>query len=108
MEKLTFTHNWNNKLDCVAFTTLRLRNDRKYYIGGEVEVLEKHFSRGAYKIVDIKHFKIFQINEFMARVDTGYSRERCIEVIQTMYKNIVTNWNTQELSLILLTKSSTI
>lgn len=110
MEKLTFSHNWNNKLDCKAFTTLRLRNDRKYHKGQELEIIEKRFSagefsRGTFIIAEIKHLKIYQINEFIARLDTGFNREECITLIQTMYKKSAINWNEQDLSLILLIKA---
>lgn len=30
MNTLNFSKNWNNKLDCKVFTTLRLHNPNKY------------------------------------------------------------------------------
>ena len=29
-QNLNFSYNWNNKLECSAFTTIRLRNDDRY------------------------------------------------------------------------------
>ncbi len=104
MEKLKFSFNWNNKLDCKSFTTIRLRNDKKYFVNAELDVLLKDENKGVHNVLAVKHFKIFEINEFIAQIDTGYSRDECIKTIQTMYKNISINWNTQDLSLILITK----
>ena len=108
MNKLTFSFNWNNKLDCNAFTTIRLRNDNKYYKGAKfiTELIYKGqvTNKGDVMVEEVKHFKIDKINEFVALLDTGYSRVDCIKTIQTMYKNIVPDWNKQDLSLILLVK----
>lgn len=104
MEKLNFSYNWNNKLDCKSFTALRLKNDRKYIIGSEMEVYLNADFKGIFRIITAKHLKIFEINEFIARLDTGYDRNECIKTIQTIYKNKSIDWNKQELSLILLVK----
>lgn len=104
MEILDFSYNWNNKLNCNSFTTLRLRNDNKYFITKHFEVQLKGESRGIHMVVDVKHFKITQINEFIARLDTGYNQVECVKLIQTIYKNKPIDWNTQQLSLILLVK----
>jgi len=105
MDILDFVYNWNNKLDCVAFTTLRLRNDSKYQLGLKKAVMLKGESKGDIYIEDIKHLKLDNINEFVARLDTGYCREKCVEIIKTMYKNKNINWETQQLSLILCVKT---
>lgn len=109
MNKLTFSFNWNNKLDCNAFTTIRLRNDNKYYKGASFNTVlaqkgKEEINKGDVMVEEVKHFKIDKINEFVALLDTGYCRADCIKTIQTMYKNIVPDWNKQDLSLILLVK----
>lgn len=104
MYKLLFSHNFNNKLDNDCFTTLRLRNDFKYLLGEKMEVRLNGISKGVIYIEDVKHLKIESINEFVARLDTGYSREKCIEMIKTMYKAYNINWNVKQLSLVLCVK----
>ena len=109
LDIIEYTYNWNNKLHTPCHTTLRLRNDEKYKRGKkfrEILIKNKIVSEdmGVFYIEDIKHMKIDAINEYVARLDTGYSREKCIELIQTMYKNKKINWEHQELSLILLVR----
>ena len=104
---INFSYNWNNKLDCKSFTTLRLKSD-KYLIGHDYEIIlnikKESKSFGVCKIEDIRIMRIEHLNEFIARIDTGYSLEKCVNLIKTMYINKNINWNTQELNLILLTK----
>ena len=97
-----FSYNWNNKLNCVAFSTIRLRNDKKYYVGAKGIVRLKGHVKGSAKIVSVSHLKIDKINEAIARLDTGYSAEECRNLIKEMYKNKMINWATQELSFSIL------
>ena len=32
-DTINFSYNWNSKLNCSAFTTIRVKNDKKYRIG---------------------------------------------------------------------------
>ncbi|NQU34246.1 MAG: hypothetical protein HQ521_13530 [Bacteroidetes bacterium] len=104
MNSITYSYNWNNKLDCLAFTTIRLRNDNKYFVGAikECYLHKKYHSK--VKIIAIKHFLLSDLNEFMAYIDTGYSREQTIAIIKKMYKNSNINWATKQLSFILQRK----
>jgi hypothetical protein len=99
-ENLSFGTNWNNKLNCNAFTTLRLRNDRKYHVGARVNVWLNSIFKGRGTIVAVSCFTIDKINESIARVDTGYSAEECRNIIQEMYKNFNPriDWKTQVMS----------
>jgi uncharacterized protein YqfB (UPF0267 family) len=85
-QKLNFSNNWNNKLNCNSFTTLRLRNDGKYFAGAKVNVFLKGVFKGAGTIVGVSYLTIDKINEFIARVDTGYSADDCRKIIKEMYK----------------------
>jgi hypothetical protein len=81
-----FSTNWNNKLDNNAFTTLRMSS--RIQIGEVVEIsLKKEFKYFA-ECIDRKKIKVNQINEFIAYIDTGYSKEECINIIKRMYKNV--------------------
>ena len=47
MKKIKFSHNWNNKLDGVIFTTIRRSTPRKndYYIGCQGEVFDVQLNK---------------------------------------------------------------
>jgi len=102
MKTINFSYNWNNKLDCKAFTTLRLSSRKKYKIGEDYSIyLKGEFVKDA-KIVDIKTIWLHEINDFIAYLDTGYNKEECTNVIKTMYKNV--NFSKTQLDFILLKK----
>ncbi|MCG9911865.1 MAG: hypothetical protein MH137_11240 [Flavobacteriales bacterium] len=104
MQTLVFSNNWNQKLNCDAYTTIRLRNDGKYSIGGYFEVVKNNSRLHEAKIIDIKHFYLSDLNEFMARVDTGLSANDCKEMIMKMYSKYNIDWQRKQLSFILLLK----
>lgn len=97
---INFSYNWNNKLNCKAFTTIRLKNVNKYQIGKEYNILLKKQLLKSAIIEDIKTIYFNQINEFIARVDTGYSAEETKNILKKMYSKI--NIETQPFSFILL------
>lgn len=92
MELLKFTENWNNKLDCDVFTTIRLHNPIKYRIGKQFKlVCEKNkkttIDKGEAVIIQMRTITLAQINEWVAAIDTGYSAKECQDIIRMMYKN---------------------
>jgi hypothetical protein len=91
MNNLTFSTNWNKKLNCKFFTTFRLFSPDIHYIGAEF-----HISCSAVKdqIQDfkgvIKLFQIFKLRDvppILCYLDTGYSKDQFIKIVETMYKN---------------------
>lgn len=95
-----FSYNWNNKLNNKYFTTLRL-ND-KFKVG---ETYPTHFKgkpRGIVTVVDKRHLFLADINDWIAYLDTGYSRAECQKILQTMYKSKGVNWSQKQLVLYLL------
>ncbi len=112
MDIIRFSYNWNNKLSGKYFTTIRLKDVRRFRHG---ETYEIHLRKGkesqflsVASIVGIRHIKITEINEFIAGLDTGYSAEECKEIIKRMYQVKNIDWNTQLLSFILLRKEEKI
>lgn len=100
MEALNFTNNWNNKLDCKCFTTLRLENP-KYKVGYEVMVtLNAGATLGRAKIIDVKELYLDKINNFIAHLDTGMNVEDTKALIIKMYPQV--NFIYKKLYLILL------
>jgi hypothetical protein len=43
-----------------------------------------------------------QINDWIARLDTGYDAEKCKELLRTMYKNKGIDWSKQQLAYVML------
>lgn len=101
MDTIAFSYNWNNKLDCKYFTTLRLRNS-KYKVGLKYEILEKGVKKKTVECMAIREITMSQISPFIAGVDTGYSVEETKNLLKRMYINSKINWDNQLLQLILL------
>ena len=101
---IRFSYNWNNKLNCTAFTTIRLHNPIKYKVNQEY-IIELDGKKKQYSAIvkSISIFKLKQLNEFMAHIDTGYSMNETKEILMKMYKNKSIDWDHQRLDLILLT-----
>lgn len=107
---LNFHTNWNGKLTNGAFTTIRMWNPGKYAAGAtfDIRLTDKDghvkTNYGEAAVAEVRRMKIHQINEFIARLDTGYSAEETKNILKTMYKNKNINWTTQELAWVLLVK----
>lgn len=103
MKDICFTTNWNKKLDCDAFTTIRLSSD-VYQVGQEYNIRQRNTSKGTFVIKKKTTITIEQINETMAYLDTGYSREKTIQIIKKMYHSREPDWSTQKIDYIVLVK----
>ena len=84
---LCFKTNFNNKLDCRAFTTLRL-GTQKYSVNDVYETLEGQTSHGLARVAAVKTMKFKDLKDTVCYIDTGYSALETQEMIVTMYKNI--------------------
>lgn len=84
---LEFSHNWNNKLQCTAFTTLRLSD--RFQIGDKVDIYLKHRRLGTGVVTGKIPTTFHAITDGVAYIDTGYPALKCREILQTMYKSIV-------------------
>lgn len=88
---LKFSKNWNNKLHCKVFTTIRLHDDCLYKIGNLFDIdLSINNSTlkigGTVKLINKKTFKLNQLNDFMAYLDTGNPAETVKKKLMEMYK----------------------
>lgn len=102
-ERIEFTQNWNGKLNCNSFTTMRLHNPVKYCIGSTKQVYLKGVWKGDAKIIDVRRIHLSDINLFTAKLDMGIPVEECRQVLRTMYKNRPgINWETQLIDFCLL------
>lgn len=84
---IEFSHNWNNKLSCTAFTTLRLSD--RFGVGDRVEVYMNKRKLGTVEIVQKYKTEFGKISDSIAYLDTGYNADECRKILQTMYKDIV-------------------
>jgi len=88
MEKLEFSTNWNNKLDCKCFTTIRLYNLSKHFRGNQFEVfLQKKFKTKALVLGTVLT-TLDKLSDYVCYLDTGYSREETIAILKKMYPQI--------------------
>lgn len=74
-QELDFTYNWNNKLNCRNFTTIRLHNPKKYYKGASLRITLQGRHKGYARIVDVKQFTLNQLNDYVSLLDIGYTAE---------------------------------
>lgn len=103
-EQLKFSHNWNGKLLCDCFTTIRPHNPKRYAVGITLDVFLKQTFLGVYEVIDHKNLSVNTISDWIARLDTGYSKAACQDVIRTMYKNMDRFTDDSKLSYVLLRK----
>lgn len=99
---LRFTSNWNNKLDCHAFTTLRLFNPSLHFIGKRVHIWLNDDDKGTGEIKAIRRFLLTELNEFVAYLDTGYSPDETRKIFHNMYHQI--DFATTKFALLLIIK----
>lgn len=107
LDELYFSYNWNGKLNCNSFTTIRLANENKYQTGKFLKVFLNKQLFGFYRIIAIKTIQLAGINDWMALLDTGYNAKQCRQIIRDMYKNKPNiNTETAYFHYILLTKDN--
>lgn len=93
MQTIKFSANWNNKLGCKAFTTLRPANPGKYGIGQRVRIEgPKKIEPFNAEIVAITTVTEEKMSPFVAYLDTGYDVETVKGILQKMYKGKVSKF----------------
>lgn len=89
METLKFNKNWNGKLCCDHFTTLRLHNPDKFYKNAKFQTVTQTPSgvvRSFSQCVHVSTFLLDNIPEAIFLVDCGLRKEDAIQMIEQMYK----------------------
>lgn len=86
-KNIKFSTNWNNKLDCKCFTTIRLNNDKKYRVGEIYDIYLNEKYLGKAELIEKRKIHLQKINNFIAYLDTGYSAAKCKDMLKRMYKN---------------------
>lgn len=85
-QNLNFSYNWNYKLDCKAFTTIRL--SERFEINDHLNVYFNDKLRCHVRVVGKRLFNILELPELICWLDTGYSKAETIEVLRKMYKDV--------------------
>lgn len=102
MEKLEFSTNWNNKLECKCFTTIRIYKQTKHFRGNQFEVfLQRKFKTKA-NVLGTIITKLDQLNDYVCYLDTGYNKEETTAIFRKMYPHI--DFKTQKICILLLQK----
>jgi hypothetical protein len=108
MEHLNFSTNWNKKLDCDVFSTIRLWNPPKHFEGKEVDIYDNSVNparyKGRCKCEIVSEFKLNQLKPAAAMLDTGYDLAETINILRTMYYKKVPNIETQSFAYIIIRK----
>lgn len=88
MKHLKFSNNWNNKLECRYFTTLRI--SKKFEVNDRVIVTFKNKFKFA-RIMEVRKIRGQDLNNFICYLDTGYNLEATQSIIIKMYN--LNNWS---------------
>ncbi|WP_395078118.1 hypothetical protein [Flavobacterium sp.] len=102
MEKLEFSTNWNNKLDCKCFTTIRIYNPMKHYNGNKFEIFLQKKYKAKVEVLSIGVIKIKDLTDYICYLDTGYSKLETMQILYKMYPRV--DFNNQHLTVLLLKK----
>jgi hypothetical protein len=106
METLEFSYNWNMKLSCNCFTTIRLHNPARYVEGNVFKVTLNSQIFGIYRVASVKTIQLSQINDWMAYMDTGYDAAKTRDIFRDMYKNKKIDVETARFDYILLVRAN--
>lgn len=102
-QTIRFNKNWNNKLNCQSFSTIRLSNPKKYKPDEIYNILltdskgraTKNF--GFAKLLSINEFLLDNITPAMSYIDTNYNVPEFIKLFKTMYKNYQIDFSKKKL-----------
>ena len=87
METIRFNKNWNQKLCCDNYTTIRLHSN-KFYVGNILETVCKTDNseiKEMAKVVYVRSYRLNDIPEEVFWTDCGMSKEHAIQMIEKMY-----------------------
>lgn len=100
---LHFSHDWNAKLSCQAFTTFRMFNPRKFRKGALYKItLARHGDIGIARLVDLLTLRYSEITPAIAYIDTGYDLETFRSIIRKMYQEKVADFRKSLWNLLVL------
>lgn len=98
-KKIIFSKNWNKKLYCHYYTTIR--KSSAYYVPGEYYFVFQagHAADHRALLITKKTILLEQLPEITAYLDTGMNQQQTKELFRSMYPQA--DWNTQKLDILL-------
>ncbi len=87
-KKISFTQNWNNKLNCKFFTTIRLQKN-KFKVGdlAIVDLAGKEIK--LVQVVAVKDARLYEMDSTLTLLDAGYMPNQFRELMHRMYSKQV-------------------
>lgn len=104
MKTLEFSYNWNRKLDCKSFSTVRIENPSKYILLDEYLVILKtkgkgpDIDKGIARLQSISHFFLDKVSPAISYLDANLNVFEFQKLVLRMYKNHNINFQAQRLS----------
>lgn len=95
-ERMEFGENYNNKLNCKCFTTIRLHAPIQNAVGSVKQIYLKGVWKGNAKVIGATSIRLDQINPTMAKLDAAMLPDDLRRLLKACYKNRPgINWETQ-------------
>ncbi len=88
MKQINFSKNWNGKLSCESFSTIRIYNPDKYIIGESYALNLESQHIGSVEIVALRTFTLSELTDEMAYLDTGKSLKDMIIILKEIYPSL--------------------
>ena len=104
MERLEFSTNWNNKLDCKCFSAIRIYNPTKHFKNNLFEIYLQRKYKGKAVVLGVIKTYLDQLSDYICYLDTGYNKAETVELIQKMYKSKNIDFKKQQITILLLQK----
>ena len=104
MKTLNFSYNWNNKLNCKSFSTVRIENPSKYVLIDEYQIIlttspkKEPVNFGVARLQSINSFYLHQVTPAVSFLDANLPVIDFIELVQKMYKNSNIDFKKQKIS----------
>ncbi len=86
MKNVKFNKNWNNKLYCMSFSTVRLSSSTKFKEGEIYRIWENDISKGTATLMCINEFLLANISPAMCLLDTNYEKDEYTKMFKKMYQ----------------------
>lgn len=106
MDTINFSYNWNDKLTGRYYTTLRKHQPGRFKPGKTFLTYFKRKPLHVSEVIEVKTIQVSQLNEWIARLDTGYSLEETKDILKKMYQRDYSE--KMQLDLVLLQASQTV
>lgn len=101
MHKINFSKNWNNKLSCPFFTTIRPKDETYYKIGATYAIILQGEIIFYAEICDLQHRWLRDLTELETRSDAALSKPEFLQFFRSTYQGKF-NENKQMVSIICL------